>query len=112
MQREDVHPSHDIKVSWHASGPHSVVLACAFCDRTTCAICEPGAGADDPALGTACDQAPAGWRDPTRRLALEVILEDIARPRESPWAFSGSMSFRFAASPFHIVSGAVSANLY
>jgi hypothetical protein len=103
VQREDIHPSHDVWADWDVPDSHSPALQCRFCGLITCSICPPGKGMDDAELAVTCPDAPPRWRDRVRRLPLEIIPEDIAKPsREGPWTAGPGQSFQVASAAISI----------
>lgn len=81
MDREYIHPSHDVDLFWDVPDPHNPAWQCRFCHLVTCgAGCPPGEGMDDEELAAECAKAPADRTPPPQPIPLKIVRDEIAAP--------------------------------
>lgn len=109
MDREYIHPSHDVSLFWDVPDPHNPAWQCRFCRLVTCgAGCRPGLGMDDDELAAMCAEVPPGWKPPLRQVPLKVVYDEIAAPPGTTRiAFGGGIVQLPNGNTFQIASGSI-----
>lgn len=109
MEREYIHPSHDVRLFWDVPDPHNPAWQCRFCHLSTCgAGCPPGEEIWDEELAAECAKAPAGWKPPPRRFPLKIVYDEIAAPPGTTRiSFAGGFAQLPNGNQFQIASGTI-----
>lgn len=107
MDREYIHPSHDVGLFWDVPDPHNPAWQCRFCRLSTCGAggCQPGEGIWDEELAAMCAKAPPGWR---KSIPLRIVCDEIAAPPGTTQIPFGHGSVQLPnGNTFQIASGSI-----